>query len=50
MKFNHSIHKEEKINDLVEEIAVLKAQVRDYDSRIRNWDSVDILEKFNTLI
>ena len=37
---------EEKINDLVEEIAALKAQVRDYDSRIRNWDSsVDIFRK-----
>ena len=37
---------EEKINDLIEEISVLKAQVRDYDSRIRNWDSsVDIFRK-----
>ena len=39
---------EEKINDLVEEIAALKAQVRDYDSRIRNWDSsVDIFRKIH---
>ena len=37
---------EEKINDLIDEIATLKAQVRDYDSRIRNWDSsVDIFRK-----
>ena len=37
---------EEKINDLVEEIAALKAQLRDYDSRIRNWDSsVDSFRK-----
>tara|TARA_B100001750_G_scaffold210452_1_gene191025 strand:- start:356 stop:1144 length:789 start_codon:yes stop_codon:yes gene_type:complete len=37
---------EEKINDLIEDIAALKAQVRDYDSRIRNWDSsVDIFRK-----
>ena len=37
---------EEKINDLIDEISTLKAQVRDYDSRIRNWDSsVDIFRK-----
>ena len=37
---------EQKVNELVEEIAALKAQVRDYDSRIRNWDSsVDIFRK-----
>ena len=37
---------EKKINELIEDIEALKAQVRDYDSRIRNWDSsVDIFRK-----
>ena len=37
---------QDRIDDLVTEIAALKAQVRDYDSRIRNWDSsVDIFRK-----
>mgnify|MGYP000247592561 CR=1 FL=1 len=36
----------EQINELIEDIEALKAQVRDYDSRIRNWDSsVDIFRK-----